>query len=77
MKCSTCEQENTGSRVVLIPSSMTTLLVSHEFWDEEGKHHTHDPNIRTLRFRCSRGHEWTERRREDSCWCGWANRHAD
>lgn len=31
------------------------------YWDEWGEYHNHDPNWNGTTFRCSQGHQWTER----------------
>jgi hypothetical protein len=72
MICQECKTEGKKSRVYEGPSS-TTCMYSPPFYDEDGKHHDHDPNTSTTSFSCSNGHKWSESSR-GSCWCGWPNK---
>jgi len=69
MICPECGKARLQSRVYIGVSS-TTLAYSPPFYDEEGRYHDHDPNIRTTQYECSNGHQWAETTRP-SCWCGW------
>lgn len=53
--------------------SMTTAMYCQPFYDEDGKYHHHDANTTTTEYRCSNGHQWTERT-TGNCWCGWPNK---
>lgn len=72
MICGTCIAEGKTSRVFDYGSS-TTLLNCRPFYDEQGRHHTHDSNTTTTEYRCSNGHSWTDKS-TGSCWCGWPDK---
>ncbi len=59
MKCSTCVVEGKRSTVSSLAGTRT-LMHAHSFYDEDGTHHHHDPNIDTMNYRCSEGHQWQE-----------------
>ena len=69
MKCKHCEAEGETSELTL-HTSHTTLMCSLSYYDEEGRFHHHDPNTKSDRVTCSRGHSY-EHRATDACWCGW------
>lgn len=70
MICEECKKEGKKSQVNEGPS-MTTCMGFSPYYDEDGKHHSHDPNTSTVSFSCSNGHSWVERI-GGSCWCGWS-----
>ena len=39
------------------------------YWDEEGRKHVHDPNETTVRFRCSKGHEFDQTHKQPCPGC--------
>jgi hypothetical protein len=59
MRCPTCVSEGERSTVTVGGGSVT-LMHSSPFFDEDGAYHSHDPNIHTQSYACSRGHRWTE-----------------
>lgn len=62
MICPYCQKEGKTSR--LYPNGGTsTLALGESFYDEEGRWHTHDPNIHTSGWYCSNGHRWVEKTR--------------
>lgn len=69
MICKTCQAEGKKSYVYNRGGS-GTLLMWNAFYDEEGKHHVHDPNTTTYGYECSNGHTWSEEEKH-GCWCGW------
>ena len=69
MKCEICEKEGLKSQIH-IGGSVSTVMGYHQYYDEDGKHHSHDPNIRTTQYSCSNGHSFA-RQESGSCWCGW------
>lgn len=71
MRCPECIEGGVKSRVFTNGSS-TTLMGHSPYYDEDGRYHNHDPNIRQSSYRCSNGHAWSQ---EDThtCWCGWSN----
>ena len=60
MKCPRCQDLKMKSTIFHMGSS-STLMASYPYWDEEGEHHNHDMNWTTSSYRCSRGHEWSEK----------------
>ena len=68
MKCPECEKENKKS-FVYIGYATSTCMCINQFYDEEGKHHYHNPNITTQHYTCSNEHAWTENI-NSHCWCG-------
>lgn len=67
--CPTCMAAGEKSKVYG-PSLLSTAMFVPPFWDEEGRYHSHDPNVRKRTYECSRGHQWTELV-GGRCWCGW------
>ena len=57
MLCPECRQEGEKSRIEILGSSQT-LLTTHNYYDEEGRLHHHDPNGVQTEYKCSRGHRW-------------------
>ena len=69
MICPECKKEGLKSRVYVGPST-STLMYCEPFYDEDGKLHIHDLNMRTTNYSCSNGHTWSENH-SGKCWCGW------
>jgi hypothetical protein len=69
MKCPRCVEEGKRSKVSVYLSTVTAMM-PHTFYDEDGRHHVHDNNMRLTPCRCSNGHEWVHGER-GKCWCGW------
>ena len=67
--CPTCTQQGLRS-IVHEGGSKVTSAYYPPFFDEEGRRHLHDRNVRTRSFRCSNGHSWSDRI-HPGCWCGW------
>ncbi len=67
--CETCQEQGLKS-TVQSSYSMSTCLGYHDFYDEDGNQHCHDPNTTTTDFTCSNGHKFTKKSKR-SCWCGW------
>ena len=59
MKCDQCVDEGERS-TVFVGTGTTTLMAGVSFYDESGTYHDHDPNSSSMRYRCTRGHEWAE-----------------
>lgn len=57
MKCPECVKEGQKSTVRVRPMA-STLMYSNDYYDEDGRWHSHDPNWFSRSYRCSRGHEW-------------------
>ena len=62
MKCPTCEEQGTRSRVDMGQRFMT-LMGHSPYYDEDGQYHNHDPNTMTIGYGCSHGHHWEEKPR--------------
>lgn len=60
MICPECQKQGLKSKVYPGVSTVTLMGIS-EYYDEEGRYHRDDPNIRTSSFSCSKGHRWSER----------------
>jgi hypothetical protein len=70
MICPYCKEAGQTSRVFPQGGSRT-LMYCQPFYDEQGKHHSHDSNITKAMYKCSNGHIWDVTTR-GSCWCGWS-----
>ena len=69
MICPECKEQ--GLKSCVYPGQrFITAMGSEEYYDEDGKHHRHDPNIMKTRYSCTNGHGWGEEE-TGSCWCGW------
>lgn len=55
MRCKTCISENERSKIFAL-SSTQTLMGHNSYYDEDGKPHSHNPNLLSQNFRCSNGH---------------------
>lgn len=69
MICPECKSNGEKSNVYP-GGSQRTLMYFPPYYDENGKYHNHDSNTTTTSYRCSNGHNWSDKRR-GSCWCGW------
>lgn len=58
--CPICVKESNKS-TVFIGLSMTTLMCTQEYYDEDGKYHFHNPNTITTEYSCSNGHKFTNK----------------
>lgn len=58
MKCPKCAEANERSRVY-VGGTFSTAMMFNAFYDEDGVYHSHDPNVRTTQYSCSRGHHWS------------------
>ena len=70
MKCPVCEKENQTSRVYADDGGIVTLVGYCPYYDEDGKYHSHDPNVMTSTYTCSNRH-YFQIKRSNKCWCGW------
>lgn len=68
MICETCKAEGKKSRVYEGYSS-STCMGYEAYYDENGKHHVHNPNATTTEYSCSNGHRWVKTI-YPKCWCG-------
>lgn len=59
MKCPECEKEGKKS-CVYIGGTFVTLMSVFSYYDEDGNHHTHNPNTSTTNYSCSNGHKWSD-----------------
>jgi hypothetical protein len=71
MICKTCREEGTVSEVY--PGvSETTLMHFSPWYDEKGVYHSHNGNTVTTSYKCSNGHQWTDKRESSPCpGCNW------
>ena len=69
VRCPTCVKQLLRS-TVHEGGSKTTAVHCPPFYDEDGRKHHHDRNVRTRSFRCSQGHSWVSNL-PHTCWCGW------
>ena len=67
LKCPECVELGLRSTVT-VGVGMTTLMNTHQFYDEDGKYHFHDPNHSSTSYTCSQGHEWSTSH-VSKCWC--------
>jgi len=58
-KCPACRAAGLKSTTT-VGCTMTTLMATHSYYDEDGNYHFDDPNISTTSYSCSRGHSWSE-----------------
>ena len=56
MRCPICVKEGLRSTVQALGAATTDMAV-HEYWDEDGQRHYHDPNGHGSSYRCSNGHD--------------------
>lgn len=70
MICQQCKSEDKKSNVYPSPYSVTTAMCSNDYYDSDGKYHSHNTNVRTQTYSCSNGHNWSEKS-SVNCWCGW------
>lgn len=73
MRCPQCVAERERSRVYDRGQS-TTCMGAEYFYDEDGKHHEHDPNVTTRYLSCSRGHRWAEQTVQECSSCDYNTR---
>lgn len=59
MKCPKCVKAGKKS-IVYEGGTVSTLMYSPPFYDEDGEYHAHDNNSHTTSYSCSNGHQWTE-----------------
>ncbi len=72
MICQECKKK--GLKSCIYPGvGSVTLVYYPPFYDEKGRFHNHDGNLRTTYYECSRGHKWMDKT-IGSCWCGWPNK---
>lgn len=68
MKCPECVAEGERSTIE-IGDSIRTLMFTHDYFDEDGRFHHHDPNTITTSYYCSRGHRWSAQRVQECETC--------
>ena len=68
MRCPSCVLEGKRSKV-RINASTTTAMSSDNFYDEEGRLHSHNPNSVRTYYTCSEGHSWFADNKRSGCWC--------
>lgn len=74
MKCPQCVTEGERSTVRSRRyAGAYDLPRSDDYWDEDGAHHSHNPNVSSQGFTCSRGHQFTLRSRYPCPSCGYGH----
>jgi hypothetical protein len=68
MKYPDCEKEDKKSSVYVGITSSTAMHCP-SYYDEDGRLHSHDQNTTHTAYKCSNGHEWSEKYK-GKCWCG-------
>lgn len=63
LKCPQCIEEGTRSKVYTNGSTSTLLGWRGPYYDEDGEHHSHDPNQVTSHYSCDNGHQFAASRR--------------
>ena len=74
-KCPTCVEHGTRSRLYVNEGSVT-LMATHDYYDENGDYHFHNPNTQAMSISCSLGH-WGAFNEGFPCWCGWPKTDTD
>lgn len=77
MICKQCKEEGKTSRVMDNGSSTTTLMYCAPYYNEEGKHHSHDYNTVMNSYYCTNGHHWNEKRYNTCPSYDWTNKPID
>ena len=72
MKCAECAKSGLKSRVY-VGMSTVTCMGWQPYYDEDGRHHSHDPNTHQTQYSCSNAHKWAEDS-SPACWCGWGKK---
>ena len=70
MKCPECVKQDLKSKVNVPSYCIRTAMCVDQYYDEDGKYHSHDMNTTSSQYTCSNGHAWTKISK-GSCWCGW------
>lgn len=60
MICPICKEQGLKS-IVYDTGGTSTAMSYHSFYDEEGKHHLHDPNTIMRYFICNKKHKFVKR----------------
>jgi hypothetical protein len=69
-KCPHCPQEE-NPRVTLVGSVQKSAYYPNYF-DSDGKEHSHNENSISTTYECQNRHRFSERT-VSRCWCGWPN----
>jgi hypothetical protein len=72
MICKECQESGRVSRV-FERGGVVTALAHQAYFDEQGRRHSHDPNVHSQSYSCSNGHNWTTGALVP-CWCGWPDK---
>lgn len=69
MICPECKKLSETSK--FFPSEVLTTDIYYSSWyDEEGRQHIHDDNVKSFFWVCSNKHKGTGEL-DNRCWCGW------
>ena len=58
-RCPQCVREGLKSKFVVEGSELVTDKLKERYYDEEGEHHFHDPNLKVGEWSCSNNHTGT------------------
>jgi len=62
-RCPYCRELGLVSTVRHQTATLSTLMETDKWYDEQGRFQVDDPNTYTTGYRCSQGHVWSESRR--------------
>ena len=69
-KCAECDAKGDRYKVYEDQFMTSTAMAGSSWWDEDGKHHSHDPNWHSRGYSCSNGHRWSESWQSECPACG-------
>lgn len=67
--CNQCVRYGQTSTLVVRERRAASNNQTEEFYDQNGKHHTHQNNRYRVIYECSNGHQFSEMVHK-ACWCG-------
>ena len=70
MKCEKCVEAGLKSTINAPLGCFVTAMGYYRYYDEEGKYHSHNPNVSTSEYSCSQGHIWIQKERSGCNACG-------
>lgn len=71
--CYQCSMACKTSKVYPEYTAPTVKIENPPYFDEEGRYHSHGDACRSVKYRCSFGHEWADSEANNVCWCGWTS----
>lgn len=67
--CNQCVRAGQTSTLFVRERRAASSNQTEEFYDQNGKHHTHQNNRYRVMYECSNGHQFSELVQK-ACWCG-------